>query len=49
MIAKRENTKLSLAAETIKDQMLIEMLLWVDQVCDWKDLLVYLQKKYENV
>lgn len=41
--------KISLKAETIEDQVIIEKLMWVNQVGDWKDLLVYLQKKYENV
>ncbi len=40
---------ISLTAETIEEEVILEKLMWVDRVCDWKDLLVYLQKKYENV
>ena len=41
--------KISLTAETIEEEVILEKLMWVDQVGDWKDLLAYLQKKYENV
>ena len=40
---------ISLTAETIEEEVILEKLMWVDRVCDWKDLLVYLQKKYENI
>ena len=44
---KDKGLRLNLTAETIKDQMPIEKLVWVDKLQEWDDLLVYLQKKYE--
>lgn len=40
---------ISLKADTIEDSAPIDKLLWVDKVGDWRDLLVYLQKKYDNI
>ena len=47
--AKGKGLRLNLTAETIEEEVILEKLMWVDRVCGWKDLLVYLQKKYENV
>jgi hypothetical protein len=47
--AREEGLRLNLMAQTLEDRVIIEKLLWVNQIGDWKDLLVYLQKKYENV
>lgn len=52
MIVEVEKDKclsLTITAETIKDEILLKNLIWMDKTQEWDDLLVYLQQKYENI
>ena len=46
---KENGSILVLTAETMEDEVLIEKFMWVHKLYDWKDLLVFLQKKYEHL
>jgi hypothetical protein len=45
----KEDNSITLTADTIKDEVILQKLEQVDKFGLWEDVLVYLQKKYEHI